>query len=150
MRIAFLTEAVLAARRERCFRSTPVYAAYASVSSEELGRLEGKIGNVVPASLREWLLTVGYGDIDDALSFREAWFFPIEKGPLQGGATFAQDILGNFYAFDALGAIYFLSRSKPACALIADDFCAFIEELIRRDYRLSDWMDALDARRHTW
>ncbi|MFD2424764.1 hypothetical protein ACFSUI_12410 [Ralstonia solanacearum] len=89
---------------------------------DELRSLETKIGIPVPTYLCDWLLTVGYGDIDEELSFREEWFAPIEKGQLKGGARFAQDILGNFYAFDSSGRIYFLSRSEPVFAAMSKDF----------------------------
>ncbi|MEF9387168.1 hypothetical protein V4890_16320 [Ralstonia solanacearum species complex bacterium KE056] len=126
---------VLSASRKGLFRRGSVFKAYARVFPDELKSLEKKIGISVPIYLYDWLLAVGYGDIDEGLSLREEWFAPIEKGQLKGGATFAQDILGNFYAFDSSGLIYFLSRSEPVFAAMSKDFLEFVGELIRRDYK---------------
>ncbi|QNM96727.1 SMI1/KNR4 family protein [Chitinimonas koreensis] len=141
--IGSLAKIILAARRRKLFRSAPIFDAHAVVSPDELRYLDSKVGTALPAALRDWLLAVGYGDIDDELSFREAWFAALETGPLQGSATFAQDTLGNFYAFDAAGRIYFLARSEPAFTVVAENFSVFVEELIRRDYKLGEWMDAV-------
>lgn len=105
----------------------------------------------LPDDLREWLLQVGYGDLDDDLSFRAQWFAAIRTGQLKGGAIFAQDGLGNFYAFDASERhIYYLSRSEPVYAKISASFTEFLEELIRRDYKLEDWVDELETRAYDW
>ncbi|MHA6889849.1 hypothetical protein [Ralstonia pseudosolanacearum] len=116
MEIDTFEKTVLSASRKGLFRRRSVFKAYARVLPDERRSLERKIGIPVPIYLCDWLLSVGYGDIDEGLSFREEWFTPIEKGQLKGGARFAQDILGNFYAFDSSGRIYFLSRSEPVFA----------------------------------
>lgn len=104
----------------------------------------------MPDDLCSWLLAIGYGDIDEEISFREEWFFAIEHGKLKGGATFAQDVLGDFYAFDALGQIYYLSRSQSVFAIISGGFIEFIEELIWRDYKLVDWVGVLNVQPYEW
>lgn len=104
----------------------------------------------MPASLRAWLLVAGYGDIDDEISFREDWFASIEGGQLKGGGTFAQDALGNMYAFDATGQIYYLCRSEPVYAAMSSDFSTFLEELVRRDYKLGEWVDSVETRQYDW
>ena len=117
---------VLSASRKRLFWQKPVFKSHTKVSPNELAALERKIGVLIPNDLRDWLLVVGYGDIDEEISFREEWFAAIESGPLKGGARFAQDILGNFYAFDSCGQIYYLSRSEPVFATIAESFFEFV------------------------
>jgi hypothetical protein len=104
----------------------------------------------LPNDLRSWLLAVGYGDIDDELSFRREWLARIESGHLKGCARFAQDILGNFYAFDSSGRIFFLSRSEPAFAAMSAGFLEFVEELVRRDYKLVDWVNTLETQKDEW
>jgi hypothetical protein len=150
MSIDELAKTLLSASRKGLFKRKPVFKAHAAVSLDELERLEQKVGLPVPASLHDWLLAVGYGDIDEELSFREEWFAPIEKGQLKGGARFAQDVLGNFYAFDSSGCIYFLSRSEPVFAVMAKGFPEFLGELVRRDYKLGAWVDALETQRYEW
>ncbi|WP_458237384.1 hypothetical protein [Pseudomonas sp. P5_A2_2] len=150
MSIDTIAKTVLSASRKGLFRHRPVFKAHARVSPEELRSLERKIGIPVPADLCDWLLEIGYGDIDEELSFREEWFAPIEKGQLKGGSRFAQDVLGNFYAFDSSGRIYFLSRSEPVFAVMSKDFLEFAEDLIRRDYKLSEWIDRLETQRYEW
>ena len=145
-----LAKTVLSASRKGLFRKKPVFKAHATVSPEELGRLEKKVGIPVPTSLRDWLLAVGYGDIDEEMSFREEWFAPIEKGQLKGGVRFAQDVLGNFYAFDSPGRIYFLSRSEPVFAPMSKDFLEFAGELVRRDYKLGAWIETLETQKYEW
>ena len=145
-----LSRVVLSANRKGLFRQKPVFKAYAKVSTGELKSLETKVGASVPTSLRDWLLTVGYGDIDEELSYREEWFAAIEKGQLKGGTRFAQDVLGNFYAFDSAGCIYFLSRSEPVFAVMAKDFLEFVGELVRRDYKLGAWVETLETQKYEW
>ena len=104
----------------------------------------------LPNDLRSWLLALGYGDIDEELSFRREWVARIESGQLKGGVRFAQDILGNFYAFDSNGRIFFLSRSEPVFAAISKGFLEFIDELVRRDYKLVDWVNTLETQKYEW
>ncbi|MDR2690299.1 MAG: SMI1/KNR4 family protein [Azoarcus sp.] len=153
-----LAKAVLSARRKGLFKSKPIFEVYAQTSPDELRHLEGRIGTSLPLSLRNWLLKVGYGDINEELSFREEWFSPIEveegwfspveEGQLKGGAIFAQDDLGNFYAFNSSGQIYFLSRSEPFCAVMSNDFLGFVQELVCRDYKLGTWIESLDTQKN--
>lgn len=148
--IEVLSKAVLSATRKGLFRDRPIFKVHASVSHDELSSLERKVGVSIPAYLCDWLLAVGYGDIDEELSLREEWFAPIEKGELFGGGRFAQDVLGNFYAFDSSGRIYFLSRSEPVFAVMAEDFLEFVGELARRDYKLGEWIDTLETKQYDW
>jgi hypothetical protein len=145
-----LAEAVLSASRKGLFRRKPIFEPYAKTSSEELRKVEEEIGAVLPNEFRNWLLAVGYGDINEELSFRREWCAKIEDGQLKGGARFAQDDLGNFYAFDASGRIFFLARSEPVFAEMAKGFLAFIEELVRRDYKLADWVNTLTTQKYEW
>lgn len=145
-----LAGAVLSASRKRLLRRRPVFKPHAATSSDELSTLEGEIGTPLPNDLRSWLLAVGYGDIDEELSFRRDWIASIESGQLKGGARFAQDILGNFYAFDSSGRIFFLSRSEPVYAAMSKGFLEFIEELVRRDFKLVDWANTLELQQYEW
>jgi len=145
-----LVNTLLSTSRKGLLRGRPVFKLHVETSSAELSKLEEEIGISLPNDLRNWLLAVGYGDIGDELSFRREWLKRIESGQLKGSALFAQDILGNFYAFDASGRIFFLSRSGPTFAEMSKDFLAFIEELVRRDYKLVDWVNALETRRYEW
>jgi hypothetical protein len=86
----------------------------------------------------------------DEISFREEWFAAIERGELSGGAIFAQDIQGNYYAFDSNGHVYFLSRSDRTFAEVSTDFRSFIEEIVRRDYKVVAWMNAVQTRPYNW
>ncbi|MFY8041601.1 MAG: SMI1/KNR4 family protein, partial [Rhodoferax sp.] len=115
-----------------------------------LGAMEKEIGISLPNDLRRWLLALGYGDINEELSFRAEWFALIESGQLQGGARFAEDILGNFYAFDAIGCVFYLCRSQPAFAQVSKSFAEFVEELVRHDYKLLDWVSTLSTEPYEW
>ena len=148
MNIGTLAKTVLSGRRKGLFREKPIFKAYAKVTLDDLSRVEESIGIPMPAYLFDWLRVVGYGDVDEEISFREEWFSPIDKGPLKGGARFAQDILGNFYAFDASGFIYFMSRSEPVFAVMSKDFLDFVGELVRRDYKLGQWIESLQTERY--
>jgi hypothetical protein len=145
-----LAKTVLSASRKGLLRKKPVFKPHAATSSAELSKLEADIGAPLPNDLRNWLLAVGYGDIDEELSFRREWLASIESGQLKGGARFAQDILGNFYAFDASGQIFFLSRAEPVFAAMSKGFLEFIEELVRRDYKLVDWVNTLEIQKYEW
>lgn len=145
-----LAKTVLSASRKGLLRRKPIFKPHAATSPEGLRKLEEEIGAPLPSDLRNWLLAVGYGDIDDELSFRREWVASIESGHLKGGARFAQDILGNFYAFDSSGGIFFLSRSEPVFASMSKDFLEFVEELVRRDYKLVDWVNTLETQKYEW
>lgn len=142
-----LTKTVLSATRKGLIRRTPVFRPYATTSPHELVQEEERIGAPLPSELRSWLLSVGFGDIDEELSFRREWLARIESGELKGSARFAQDILGNFYAFDTGGRIFLLSRSEPVVAVMAKSFLGFVDELVRRDYRLVDWVNTLETQK---
>lgn len=145
-----LAQTVLSAGRKGFLRRKPIFKPHAATSSDALSKLEEEIGTPLPQDLRNWLLALGYGDIDEELSFRREWLASIESGQLKGGARFAQDIQGNFYAFDSSGCIYFLSRSEPVFSAMSKSFLEFIEELVRRDYKLMGWVNALETQKYEW
>jgi hypothetical protein len=146
-----LIDRLLVARRKSWLRARPVFERYAAVSEADLSRIEARLRTELPADLKAWLLAVGFGDIDGALSFRAEWFQAIEAGQLRGGFRFAQDELGNF-----LGAPYaesqvaFLSRSEPGYAVLAPTFETFLQELERRDYKIMDWVQSVELVPYAW
>ena len=71
-------------------------------------------------------------------------------GDLKQPSALACDRAGNFYVFDSVGQIYFLSRSEPVFAVIAKDFPQFVRELVRRNYKLGAWADALETQKYEW
>lgn len=148
--IELLANTVLSASRKGLFRRKPVFRLYMTTSAAELSRLEEETGISLPKDLREWLLAVGYGDIDEELSFRKEWIASIESGLLKGGGRFAQDISGNFYAFDNDGRIFYLSRSEAVFAEMSNNFEEFVRELIYRDYKIENWVNTLKTERYEW
>ena len=135
---------ILSRTRKHWFKVRPLFAAYKPIALPEIERIEKKIGTTLPEDLKVWLLSVGYGDIDEILSFRYDWFTQVRQGHLQGAVIFAQDNLGNFYAYlQSGGNIVFLPRSSPEYADIAPSFLVFMEELERQDFKLGDWMNGL-------
>jgi len=150
MSIDKLAKTLLSSRRKGLFSRKPIFERYAKVSHADLTHLEEKVGLPIPAPLRGWLLEVGYGDINEDMSFREEWFATIEAGQLSGGAIFARDVLGNFYAFDVRGQIYFVSRHEAVFSKMSEDFSGFIEELTLRNYDLTAWVDDLKTQEYHW
>lgn len=139
-----LAARILNKTRKTWLRTRPVFRSFNPVDELELQRVEHRVGTQLPEGLRAWLLAAGYGDVDDVLSFRYDWFHTIEEGHRKGAVIFAQDELGNFYAFTSEdGAIHFFARSSPEYATVAPSFQAFMEELERRDFKLLQWMDSL-------
>lgn len=139
-----LTERILTKTRKKWLRMRPLFEPFKPVSPSEIERIEGKVGVPLPEDLKVWLLAVGYGDVDESLSFRYDWFCPIKQGRLRGAVIFAQDDLGNFYAYSVGdGSILFFVRSSPEYATVAPGFRAFMEELERRDFQLGEWVDGL-------
>ena len=142
---------LLSAKRKAWLRSKPMFEPYANVSEAELDQLQHKLGCHLPESLRAWLLELGYGDINDELSFRSEWFSVIDRGELQGHVFFAQDDLGNFYSVGpADGRVHFVCRSAPEYALMAHGFQVFMEELERLDYQVVQWAESLPALPYDW
>lgn len=141
-----IVKTILAAKRKRFLRSRPVFERAAPVSEAELFRLATGLNFRFPLGLSRWLLRAGYGDIDETLSFREDQFSVVNEGPLNGLVLFAQDASGNHYAFNPEdGSIYFIKSAEQGVARISDDFAAFLQELIRRDYKLEEWVASLPA-----
>ncbi len=141
-----IANTILSAKRRRFLSSRPVFERYTPVSEAELFRLATGLNFKFALGLSKWLLLAGYGDIDGTLSFREEWFSVINEEPLDGLVSFAQDIVGNRYAFNPKdGSIYYIRHPEQTVARISDDFPSFLQELIRRDYQLKEWMDSMLA-----
>lgn len=145
-----LVKTMREANRKGFFRQKPIFKQYATLSHNELRDLQIEIGVQLPHDLGNWLVELGYGDIDEKISFRKEWFTAIKSGQLTGGVLFAQDELGNFYAFDSSGRIYYLSRSQPVFAVMSNSFLEFMKELMRRDYELEDWVNTLETNSYAW
>lgn len=139
-----LTKIILSTKRRKFLRSRPVFERFAPVSEAELFRLAKGLNFKFTLGLSKWLLLAGYGDIDETLSFREEWFSVIDGGPIDGCISFAQDNAGNRYAFSPKnGEIYFIGLTEQSVARISDDFPSFMQEFIRRDYNLKEWMSCI-------
>jgi hypothetical protein len=150
-RVRDLVERLLAARRKSRFKSRRVFEAYAPATPADLSAAESHVGRALPEDLKAWLSLVGFGDVGEDLGFRKEFFAPVAGGKLKGGAQFAQDILGNFYAFPPDGDhVVFFSRSAPGYAEMAPSFRAFLEELEQRDYKVTDWVDSLELLPYAW
>ena len=127
--------------------SKPPFVRWRAATENEIALAEQKVGTTFPAELRAWLLLAGYGDINDDLSFRSEWLHRVDHGALRGAVMFAQDTLGNFYAWSNPDErIVFFARSESKYAVLASSFRSFMEELERRDYRILDWIDSLECR----
>jgi len=136
-----IAKIIMSAKRRRFLRSRPVFERHTHVSEAELFRLAKGLNFKFAVGLSKWLLLAGYGNIDETLSFREEWFSIIDWEPLNGHVSFAQDIAGNRYTFNPTdGSIYFIRHPERVAIKVSDDFPSFLRELIRRDYRLNEWM----------
>lgn len=135
---------ILAAKRRSFLHSKPIFRFHAPAAEMDLFMTARKLNIKMTSGLSRWLRTAGYGDINETLQFRDDYFSLITAGALSGCVTFARDELGNTYAFSQKdGSIYFVDRHGEAYARMANDFLAFMEELIRRDYDLPHWREAL-------
>lgn len=143
-------ERLLSRSRKGWFKTKPLFESYRAVSEADVALAEERVNTALPADLRAWLLLVGYGDIND-LSFRFEWFSQVEQGALRGAVRFAQDALGNFYAYvPSDERIVFFSRSAPEYAVLALRFRAFMQELERRDYKIIEWVERLAGLPYSW
>lgn len=146
-----LADRVNSRTRRKLLRSRPLFEPYRSVSAADIARVEHQVESKLPQDLREWLLAIGYGDLDESLSFRFEWFKKIEPGELKGAVMFAQDELGNFYAFvPESGAIVFFSRSAREYAILASSFASFMAELESRDFKVIEWAESVPALPYAW
>jgi hypothetical protein len=146
-----IAERLLSRRTKKWFGTRPFFEPHARVSETEFQVLAEKVRAALPEDLRDFLVVVGYGDIGGQLSFRQAWFAPVESGHLVGGFTFAQDDLGNYYASSPKdGSVVFFNRSAPEYSVLAPSFRHFIEELERRDFKLSEWIGTVACVPYDW
>ena len=142
-----LIDTVLTDKRKRFLIKKPIYQTSSRVNEMDLFRIAKKLDCKLSVGLSKWLLTAGYGDIEQSLSFREDWFCLLENGPLQGKVAFAQDNKENTYAYDPKdGAIYFVGQG--GYARMTDDFNQFLEELVKRKYDLAGWRDSLQLQHY--
>ncbi len=147
-----LIEHLLASRRKGWFREQPIWHPYAIAGDIELEAAEERAGVPLPDDLLLFLRSVGFGDIsDEDLSFRLEWFNPVESGTLKGAALFAQDGLGNFYAFvPPENRIVYFARREHVFAEVAPSFRAFMQQLQNRDYRLLEWIASFKLSAYDW
>ena len=146
-----LADRLLSARRRGWLRSRPVFENSGLVSEDDLAALEQRVCCLLPPDLKAWLSLAGYGDIDQTFSIRNEWFQPVRNGELKGGCRFAQDELGNFYAFGpAHERLMFFSRSEPGYAVLAPSFQEFLTELERRNFKILEWVDSVKLSPYTW
>jgi len=146
-----LINRIVSESRKTWLRTRPVFVRHAPVSSAEIDRIEQEVRTILPTDLREWLLEAGYGDVNEQLSFRREWFRAVEHGHLTGAVLFAQDELGNFYAYvPADGSIVYFCRSSPEYAVLASSFRDFMEELEYRAFKLTEWVDRLPTAPYCW
>jgi hypothetical protein len=146
-----LVQRILGLRRSGRLPSEPIFKPYQAVSKAELIEVEVKVGAKLPDDFQVWLLTAGYGDIGEDLSFRPEWFKRVEQGPLRGALLFAQDTLGNFYAFTPRDErVVHFSRSTSEYAVLAPNFYSFVKELERRSFEVLQWVDSVDFSPYDW
>jgi hypothetical protein len=146
-----IADRLLERRRKVWFRSKPLFEPYAPASASDIAALEENLGVALPSSLAAWLATVGFGDIDEELSFRAEWFSVVDNGQLKGVVLFAQDTLGNFYGYHPLDErIVFFSRAEPGYAVLAQNFRGFLEELERRDWKIMEWVGPMPLLPYEW
>ena len=146
-----VADQILTARRKRLLHTVLLFKPYKPAAEAALAGVETELGLSLPAELREFLHLVGYGDVDEDLSFRAEWFKLVGYGEHKGAVVFAQDTLGNFYAWNPRGDdILFFSRSESGCAVLAHSFRRFMEELARRDYKILDWAESLTLEAYDW
>lgn len=135
---------ILAAKRRAFLTAKPIFHYHAQATEMDLFMTARRLDCKLVVGLCQWLRAAGYGDINDMLIFRDEYFAAISQGALKGFITFARDEAGNAYAFKPEeGDIYFVSAQEHAYARMADDFHAFLEELIKRDYNLAQWRESL-------
>lgn len=137
-------DTVLSAKRKRFLSRKPIYQTSARASEMGLFKVAQQLECKLTLGLSKWLLEAGYGDIDGNLSFREDWFCLVSHPPLSSLVAFAHDNLDNIYAYDPKDdVIYFIAADNSGYARLADDFCSFLNEMIKRDYDLLSWRDSL-------
>jgi len=146
-----LADRILSRTRKGWIRTKPLFEPHRAVSEDDLAHVEREVDARLPADLKAWLLAAGYGDIDGDLSFRAEWFKRVDRGEAKGAVMFAQDTLGNFYAFTRQEErIILFSRSSPEYAVLASGFRAFLEELERRDFKVMDWVESVALLPYDW
>jgi hypothetical protein len=142
-----MIKTILAAKRRHFLHSKPVFHYFGPATEMELFMTARKLNCKLALNLSRWLRAAGYGDLNGTLSFRHDYFAVVAEGALAGCITFARDELGNTYAFSQEdGVIYYIDRHGDSYARMANDFMAFMLELIQRDYNLAEWRDSLPAK----
>lgn len=135
---------ILAAKRKHFLLSKPVFKFFAPAAEMDLFITAQKLEKKLAVGLSQWLRSAGYGDINETLMFRNDYFACVSQGALTGCVTFARDEVGNSYAFKPEdGSIYYISLHECAYARMSDNFLAFLQELIKRDYNLAQWRESL-------
>ncbi len=139
---------ILAAKRRHFLHSKPIFNFFAPAAEMELFMTARKLNCKLAVNLCRWLRSAGYGDIGETLSFRNDYFALITEGDLAGCVTFARDELGNSYAFNQKDGVIYLVGRDGGHARMANDFAAFLAELVQRDYDLAQWRASIAAKHH--
>jgi len=141
-----IVKIILLAKRRRFLLNRPIYKLHHSTSEAGLFRLATELNFKFALGLSKWLRLAGYGDIDESLTFREEYFSKIDGGSLGILVTFARDPAGNQFAFSLNdGTIYLIHHPDLLKVRLSDSFISFLQELIRRDYQLHDWITAISS-----
>ena len=131
------------ARRKAFFGTRPMWHEHAAITHEALELVSKNLGVPLPPDLASFLLELGYGDINDELSFRQDWFALVDRGQLVGHIIFAMDDRGNLYTADPnSGAIHYLERFEPGYRLLAPSFCEFLREVAVRKFEVVAWAES--------
>jgi hypothetical protein len=131
------------ATRSALFGRKPLWRQYAATTAQELSLVGQRLQLAIPDDLVKLLLYLGFGDVNEELSFRKEWLTKVQGGPLAGHLIFAQDDRGNFYSADPHSeAIYFLSRSEFGYCCLATCFSEFLEQAAARNFEVVQWAES--------
>lgn len=130
--------------RKSFFGRKPMYKPHAVVTDIDLTSAEEAIRCTLPSSLKELLCSIGYGDLNNELSFRKEWWQVLEVGQLKGNVVFAQDDRGNLYTFSPdTGEVHYIDRFDGSYAQLAPSFDLFLRGLMDRNFEVVYWAEHL-------
>lgn len=141
---------VLKSTKRKLFFEKRVFKPYEGCSIDLIREIEERIGFSIPADLAEWLLEMGFGDINEELCFRKNWFVPVLSGRLKGAAFFAQDLNGGFYAICPLGRVYYFTGFDLMYAFVANGFSEFMGILVEGGFEVLKFSDGLCLSKYDW
>ena len=130
-------QAIKSAKKKKfLFGEKNLYEPGEKLIESDLSSIEKEHDFVFPELIREFLLDLGCGTVNDLYIHHVNMIYPFDSnnGKIQGYVTFASDTSGNYFAFNPHGSdqevIYYCSHDPSGYGICANNMNKFLKDFI--------------------